>query len=153
MNKLDLTKERLAEMQGVLKSFENQILEGNINPLEWLLVQRAFGKWLNYAKEHKDINEACYKEVLRSNGYYKNMRITHTEGRLLKYDYSECDDARLETINKNIEYYTEQKKAIEAELQSLIKQDDFINNDTGEIISVKKPIPIYSKSFFTVKSK
>lgn len=156
MNAVQLTKERLAEVPGVLKQLENGILHGEINPLEWQLVISSLEKWIKYAKDNKAISEVMQNEFLKYGQKtinYNGAEICFSEGKLIGYDFSTCQDHRLESIEKELAYYTEGKKAVEAELIARINQPDYCNPETGEVIEVSRPMPKYSKPFFTVKFK
>lgn len=151
MNQIELTKERLAEVPGVLKQLENGILNGEINALELPIILASFEKWIKYAKENKKLQDCVQKEHLKGGKKSVNFQgatITLTER--ASWDYSVCNDLRLESVQKEIDYYTEQKNVIELELQARYKIDDFVNPVTGEVVEVVKPIKT-TKTFFTVK--
>jgi hypothetical protein len=133
--------DRLTEMPGLLKQLENGILAGEINPLEMKLVEYGLTKWLEYVKKNETLQGAVMMQAQNNekNFEYRGIKMQIAEAGV-SYDYSPCEDSRLEYLNAEIEQLTEQKKAIEKELQARVHIKDFINPVTGEIIEVKKPI-------------
>jgi len=149
MNNLPALHKRLAEFLGVLKQLENGILEEKINPLYLPFILANFDKWIKYAKENKNLQD-CVKKKFEDEKTidFNGVKITQTER--ATWDYSVCEDERLNALNEQIKYLTEQKKAVEEELQARYRINDFVNPITGEIVEIVKPIKT-TKSFFTVK--
>ena len=149
--KLELIKERVTELPGVLQAFEMAIKNGEINPLTLLILTSSMDKYVKHIKEDKELQEIMLKEHSRSGDKsvsFNGVKITVNEK--ATYDYTPCQDARLESLTQEIAYLTEQKKAIELELQARYKHDDFVNPISGEIIEVIKPLKT-STTYFSVK--
>lgn len=149
--KIALIKERVTELPGLLQAFEMAIKNGEINPLTMLILTSSMDKYVKHVKKDKELKNIISKEHSKSGEKtitLNGVKITANEKD--DYDYTPCQDSRLESLNKEIEYLTEQKKAIELELQARCKQDDFVNPITGELIEVIKPIKT-STSYFSVK--
>ena len=156
MDKIALTKERISEMPGVLKSLEMAVLNGEIEPFELLQITASFTKWVDYVKKNKDLQknlESSYEKHQKANEkeiLFNGSKITYSTGRV-SYDFSQIENENYKSLCKEFEYYKEQKKVLEDEFINNMKKEPIVNELTGEIISFETPLVSYGESFFSIK--
>jgi hypothetical protein len=105
------------------------------------LVEYGLTKWLEYVKKNETLQDAIITQAQKNekNFEYRGIKMQIAEAGV-KYDYTPCEDDRLEYLNKEIEYLTEQRDLIHKELQARVHIADFVNPITGEMIEIKKPV-------------
>ena len=155
MANIELTKERIKEVPGVLKALEQGIMNGEINPLEMLVIQKSFEKWVEYVKSKQEIQKAIEAEYLKS--IEGNKKITFngveiTQNEKVSWDFSPCPENDTIIANElEIKRLKEQNKAIEETLKARYRIDDLVNIESGEVTGVVKPIKSGSTKYFSVK--
>ena len=155
MERTELAKSRIKEIPGVLQALENGIMSGDINPLELLIIQKSFEKWVKYIKEKKEIQDIVEKQFLKSVESGKTIKfngVQITQNEKDSWDFSPCPENDTILINDaEIERLKEQNKAIEETLKARYRIDDLVNATTGEITGINKPIKKGSTKYFSVK--
>ena len=155
MANIELTKERIKEVPGVLKALENGVLNGDINPLEMFGIMSAFEKWVKYAKENEAIQKAIDRQFdIEANGQktIKYNSVTVTRNERDSWDYSPCPENDAILINEaEIKRLKDQNKAIEEMLKARYKVNDLTSIETGEVVGVVKPIKTGTTKYYSVK--
>lgn len=58
----------------------------------------------------------------------------------VKYDYAHCEDPELDKLTDKIDKYTKQRKEREKFLQALKKDHTYVDEETGDIITIHPPV-------------
>jgi hypothetical protein len=155
MDRTELAKSRIKEIPGVLQALENGVMSGDINPLELLIIQKSFEKWIEYIKGKSELQEAVEKEFLKNveSGKkikFRDAEITQNERDI--WDFSPCpENDTILHLDAEISKLKEQKKAIEDTLKARYRIDDLLNANTGEVVEVIKPIKKGCTKYYSIK--
>ena len=92
-----------------------------------------------------NIKEEVRQRVVAEQSKYGKERMTFKGATFdvkeagVKYDYSQCECTIWNDINKQIEALTEQRKEREAFLKSLKERLTYVDESTGEIVTIYPP--------------
>lgn len=120
------------------RKLENEIIEGNIDPLEILRYQKSIEAVFKNIKETLD--PAARKEAEKygtKSFQFKGITITLSENGT-KYDYSNCNDPEHRVLKAAAEVANEALKARETFLKALKQPMEIIAGD--ELITIYPPI-------------
>ena len=128
-------KKQLAEFNRQLK---NELINGLINPLEFLARMKVIEKVVEYALKDAEIDELIIDEASKYHkqelsdfmGFKMEIRETGT-----RYDYSTCNDTILDDLERKKKLLDEQIKNRQKMLQSLSGE---IYNEDG--VMLQKPV-------------
>ena len=131
-----VTKESIKEQSiNLLKDLD----EGHITPLQ-LAAQLKFVEDII-----TNVKEELRQRVIAEQSKYGKDRMTYQGASFdikeagVKYDYSNCEDEIWNYIDKHIQELTEQRKEREAFLKTLKERFTFVDESTGEIVTIYPP--------------
>lgn len=116
-----------------------EVNEGNVNPLDLHIKLTAMQTAIETVK--KAISEQTLTEAQR----YGQKTFEHQSAEVTikelgtKYDYSNCNDAELEELNKKIASLEEAKKKRETFLKALTSPMDIVVNE-AEVVKIYPPV-------------
>jgi len=132
----EVTKETIKEQSvSLLKDLD----EGHISPLQ-LAAQLKFVEDII-----TNVKEELRQRVVAEQTKYGKERMTFKGATFdvkeagVKYDYSQCECTIWNDINKQIEALTEQRKEREAFLKSLRERLTYVDESSGEIVTIYPP--------------
>lgn len=127
-------------IQEISNNFIAPILNGDLQVEKGILILRAIKKAID------DAEEKLYDEVINAVSKYgkegasiNGAKITIKEVGV-KYDFENCADQIWNDLNNSIKELTDKKKEREAFLKTLTKQFTYIDDSTGEIITINPAI-------------
>jgi hypothetical protein len=132
----EVTKEAIKEQSLALL---NDIDEGFMHPLQVAAQFKFIEDVITNVKE-----ELRQRVVAEQSKYGKERMTFHgatfdVKEAGVKYDYSHCECTIWNDINQQIEVLTEQRKEREAFLKTLKERFTYIDESTGEIITLYPP--------------
>lgn len=144
---IPLTKSAQAGLGGALK---NHLLEGDMNPVEAVVKAKSLHAILDAFLKDEEVKECvineCDKygkgETPSFGGAVVQVKNTGT-----KYDYTDCGDPVHERLREEMESLKARMKAREKELMSLSGPRTVVDDETGEVYTVKPPVKTASLSY------
>jgi hypothetical protein len=132
----EVNKEHIKEQSiALLKDLD----EGHITPLQ-LAAQLKFVEDII-----TNVKEELRQRVVAEQSKYGKERMTFKGATFdikeagIKYDFSQCQDNIWNDIDKQIQALTEQRKEREAFLKSLKERLTYVDESTGEIVTINPP--------------
>ena len=132
----EVTKEAIKEQSLALL---NDIDEGFMHPLQ-VAAQFKF-----IEDVITNVKEELRQRVVAEQSKYGKERMTFKGATFdikeagIKYDYSHCECTIWNDINQQIEVLTEQRKEREAFLKTLKERFTYVDESTGEIVTIYPP--------------
>jgi len=117
----------------------NDLDEGHITPLQ-LAAQLKFVEDVI-----TNLKEELRQRVIAEQSKYGKERMTFHGATFdikeagIKYDFSHCEDAIWNDIDKKMQMLTERRKEREAFLKTLKERFTYVDESTGEIITIYPP--------------
>ena len=131
-----VTKESIKEQSiNLLKDLD----EGHITPLQLAAQLKLIEDIITNVKEE------LRQRVLAEQDKYGKERMSYHGATFdikeagVKYDYSKCQDEIWNDIDKHIQELTEQRKEREAFLKTLKDRFTYVDESTGEIVTIYPP--------------
>ena len=131
-----VTKESIKEQSiNLLKDLD----EGHITPLQ-LAAQLKFVEDII-----TNVKEELRQRVIAEQDKYGKERMSYHGATFdikeagVKYDFSKCEDVIWNDIDKKMQMLTERKKEREAFLKTIKERFTFVDESTGEIITIYPP--------------
>ena len=132
----EVTKETIKEQSiALLKDLD----EGHFSPLH-IAAQLKFIEDII-----TNVKEEVRQRVIAEKDKYGKGDMTYYGARFdikeagIKYDFSQCQDDIWNDINKQIQALTEQRKEREAFLKTIKERFTYIDESTGEIVTIYPP--------------
>lgn len=131
------TKSKLHELSQQLKE---ELLHGQVEPLEVLRYRKYMEKFLSLIKETLD---QCAREEAEKYGQkvfmYKDIKIELSENGVT-YDYSKCNDPVYKKLERQYKDMERQLKSRQAFLRTLDKKLVVVDEESGEACDVYPPV-------------
>lgn len=135
--------------EGVAEAIKQQILEGNVNPLEALIALKRMEKvvklTLDSSEGDKEVRDMLKEAVRTSLDGGKSIDIFGANLRLQAtgtwYDFSECQDECLNELYKIQEQVKEAIKQRETEIKAILPPDDNKNLGIRSRVIVQEHMP------------
>ena len=123
-------------IQEITNSFINPIANGDVQIEKGILILRAIKKAIEDAEEklYDDVVDAISKygkDGASINGAKINIKEVG-----VKYDFENCKDDIWNDLSEQIKVLSEQRKEREAFLKTLTKAFTYVDDSTGEIITI-----------------
>lgn len=129
------TKEQIELFANKLIS---EIENGQVNPLELIIIQKSFEKMFDKVKETLTKAMVDEAEKYGKKFEFKGAKIELVEAGV-KYDYSSCGDTQYTRVNEQILQLSEVKKQREAFIKSLKEPMQVLDEETSELVTVYPP--------------
>lgn len=113
---------------------------GQINPLDLLIYLKSIEKSI------EGINQRAKEMINNEADKYSEKSIEYKGARIdkaelgVKYDYAMCEDREWNIMTADINTLTYKRKKREEFLKALINPIDWVDVETGEIITIYPPI-------------
>jgi hypothetical protein len=124
----------------ITNSFVTPILNGDVQIEKGIVILRALKKAIEDAEEklYDDVVEEIFKYG-KEGASIHGAKITIKEVGV-KYDFENCADVIWNDLNNQIKELTDKRKEREAFLKTLTKQFTYVDDSTGEIITINPAI-------------
>ena len=132
---LNLLPSSNKEIKSFVEKVKDDVLEGDICPLELSIQLKCLSVLLEYIKEDKDIKDAMITEADKYGKEfdYGNCSFEVAE-RGVKYNYSNCGHSRLDDIMLKQEELKAEAKKIHDSLKNIKWGQEIPDPDTGELL-------------------
>jgi hypothetical protein len=129
-----------ASIQEISNNFINPIINGDIQIEKGILILRAIKKAIEDAEEklYDDVVDAVSKYG-KEGASINGAKITIKEVGV-KYDFDNCQDVIWNDLTSAIKELTDKRKEREAFLKTLTKMFTYVDDETGEIITINPAI-------------
>lgn len=136
----DLTnKDKVSRM---VKNIRNEILEGEINPLEAAVVLKGMEVFTKALRTDPLVQDCTIEELERYNS--KSVAFNGAKFTIkdvgVSFDFTGCNDPIWDFLNVQMEELKGKMKDREDLLKSLKKPETMVNDETGEIYTVNPPV-------------
>jgi len=142
------------EIRRLTEEMVHPVLNGEMSSERAIVVIRALK---NAIEDAEDIIKETVINDLHKYARNEVVKVLGAEIKLkemgVKYEYSSCNDGEWNTLDKAIKELTEQRKARENFLKSLVKKEIIVDEATGEVNEVHPPKKISTTSFSILYSK
>ena len=119
----------------IVASAKNNIIEGNIDPLQALSILTTYAKAIEQIKDDKQVRDICLKELAKygsKGATIGDFVFTEAEAGV-KYDYGQCGCSTYEELLKQRAVLDGEIKAWEQTLKGL-PTSGLADPDTGEML-------------------
>ena len=146
----EVSKETIKETSLALL---NDIDEGHMHPLQVAAQFKFIEDVIANVKE-----ELRQRVIAEQDKYGKQVMTYHgatfeIKEAGIRYDYSECDDTIWNDLKQQLDALNEQIKEREAFLKSLKERFTYIDESTGEIVTLYPPQKKSTTTYYTTWSK
>ena len=125
------------------------LLDGEIEPIDFIVRLKGLKNTLDEAEKNERVKDIIVRQLYRENNQAScnGVKITLKEGGV-KYDYSGCGDSVYADLQAQKQELDRQIKEREAFLKAVPDMGmDIVNEDTGEIHRVYKPVRMASETY------
>ncbi len=132
-----LFPETKSEIKVFASKMIESVLSGYESPLKVKVQLSAMKKTIDEIESSEEFKNAVLNETEKYHPtelkdlYNSNIQIKETG---VKYDYLACGMPEYERICNEIEKLSQRKKELEKRLQTITKEEEFIDPESGEII-------------------
>lgn len=139
INQLPATRQ---ERKAFVAGIKEMLSEGKENPLKFAIARKRFEELLNDLKEDKDIKDLILSEAnkygeKKFEAFGADCSVQYAG---VKYDYTVCEDPEWNLLNGRLKAIQESMKQREAFLKMLKNDFTYINEETGECITIHPPV-------------
>lgn len=148
-----LTKSTQAELSDLMKK---ELLEGNISPIEAVVKAKslydALGAFLKDEKVKECVINECDKYGKGEMPSFAGA-VIQVKASAVKMDYSNCGDPAYERICEEMESVKSRMKERETELKSLSSSRMVVDEETGEVYTLRPPVRSASTTYSIIFKK
>ena len=144
---IPLTKTEQAELGDSMK---RNLLEGNISPIEAIVKAKSLYETLGAFLKDEEVKECvineCGKYGKGENPSFAGA-VIQVKDAAVKIDYSNCGDPVYERLCEEMDLLKSQMKEREAELKALSKSRTVVDEETGEVYTLRPPVRSASTTY------
>ena len=138
------------KLSRLVSDFRNDILEGNVNPLQAAAVLKAMEDFVKTLRSDILVKDATLQElerypekVVRLNGCTFTKKAVGTE-----WDYSGCNDLELAALKMKADIADKNYKERQKFLQSLPESGlNSFDEETGEVFHIFRPVKLSKEGY------